>query len=118
MKRNVMLFIEDILSSITNIEEFSMNLSENEFLKSKKEQSAIERELEIIGESVKNIPESLKNKYPVVRWRGIAGFRDVLSHAYFGVIPEKIWIIIKDDIPILKKQILKIKKDLEKNEIS
>jgi len=118
MKRDLRLFIEDILKSIKNIKEFSKGLSEKEFLKSKMEQSAIERELEIIGESVKNIPESVKNKYPEVRWRGIAGFRDVLSHAYFGVISERIWDIIKKDLPILEKQILKIKKEVIKNETS
>ena len=114
MKRDIRLFIEDIINSIKNIEEFSKGLTQDEFLKDKLKQRAIERELGIIGEAVKNIPESLKNKYPEIRWRGIAGFRDILSHAYFGVIAERIWKIIKEDIQILEKQMLKIKKELEK----
>ena len=113
MKRDVNLFIEEIINSIKNVEEFSEKLSKDGFLKNKLKQRAIERELEIIGEAVKNIPESLRNKYPEIRWKGIAGFRDVLSHAYFGVIPEKIWAIIKDDIPILEKQMKKIKSELK-----
>ncbi|MFQ5532183.1 MAG: DUF86 domain-containing protein, partial [Candidatus Nanoarchaeia archaeon] len=48
-----------------------------------------------------------------VPWKEIAGFRDVLVHAYFGVILERVWNILKKDLPILKTQILKIKKDLE-----
>ena len=113
MKRDLNLFIEDIVNSIKNVEEFSKELSEEKFLKNKLVQRAIERELEIIGESVKNISESLKNKYPEVRWKGLAGFRDILTHAYFGIISERIWEIIKEDIPVLKKQILKIRKDIE-----
>ncbi|MEK6823620.1 MAG: DUF86 domain-containing protein [Nanoarchaeota archaeon] len=113
MKRDVNLFIEDIINSIKNVEEFSEKLSKNEFLKNKLKQRAIERELEIIGEAVKNIPESLRNKYPEIRWKGIAGFRDILSHAYFGIISERIWNIIQEDILIFKKQMLKIKIDLE-----
>ena len=104
MKRDVNLFIEDIINSIKNVEEFSEKLSKNEFLKNKLKQRAIERELEIIGEAVKNIPESLRNKYPEIRWKGIAGFRDILSHAYFGIISERIWNIIQEDILIFKNK--------------
>ena len=113
MKRDVNLFIEDIINSIKNVEEFSEKLSKDGFLKNKLKQRAIERELEIIGEAVKNIPESLRNKYPEIRWKGIAGFRDILSHTYFGIISERIWNIVQEDIIILKKQMLKIKIDLE-----
>ena len=74
-------------------------------------QRAIERELEIIGEAVKNIPESLKNKHQEVHWKGISGFRDILSHAHFGIIIDRIWGIIKNDLPIFKKQIERIKKE-------
>lgn len=113
MKRDVGLFIDDIIDSIKNIQEFSKGLSKDGFLKDRLKQRAIERELGIIGEAVKNIPESLKNKYSEVRWRGIAGFRDILNHAYFGIIPERIWDIIKKDIFVLEKQMLKIRKELE-----
>ena len=65
------------------------------------------RRLEIIGEAVKNIPNSFRNKYPEVPWRNIAGFRDILIHAYFGINLDRVWNIIKKDLPDLKKNIKK-----------
>ena len=60
----------------------------------------------------KNISESLKNKYKKVEWKEITGTRDKMIHHYFGVDLNIIWEIIKKDLPILEKQIKRIKKDL------
>ena len=109
MKRDIGLFIEDILKSIKNIEEFSKNLNREKFSKNNLRQSAIIRQLEIIGEAVKNIPLSFREKYPQIVWKDIAGFRDILSHAYFGVNLERVWNIIENDLPKLKEEINKIK---------
>ena len=111
MNRDVGLFIEDILKSIENIEEFSKNLDEEKFSKDNLRQSAIIRQLEIIGEAVKNIPDSFRKKYPKIAWKDIAGLRDILSHAYFGVSMDRVWNIIEKDLPILKKEIEKINID-------
>ncbi len=111
MKRDIGLFIEDILKSIKNIEEFSKNLNKEKFSKNNLRQSAIIRQLEIIGEAVKNIPNSFRGKYPKIAWKDIAGFRDILSHAYFGVNLERVWNIIENDLPKLKEEINKIKID-------
>ena len=109
MKRNVGLFIQDIIENIKDVESFSNGLTKEKFEKDKLKQSAIIRSLEIIGEAVKNIPDSFRKKYPIIPWRDIAGFRDVLSHAYFGVSMDRVWNIIEKDLPILKKNIEKIK---------
>ncbi len=109
MKRDVELFIEDILNSIKNIEEFSKNLDKDKFSKDNLRQSAIIRQLEIIGEAVKNIPTSFREKYPRIAWKDIAGFRDILSHAYFGVNLDRVWKIIERDLPKLKEEISRIK---------
>ncbi len=66
------------------------------------------RRLEIIGEAVKNVPEDFRTKYPDIPWRQIAGMRDVLIHAYFGVNLRRVWKVIKEEIPELKLKILKI----------
>ena len=108
MKRDIGLFIEDILNSITNIEEFSKNLDKDKFSKDNLRQSAIIRQLEIIGEAVKNIPNPFREKYPKIDWKDIAGFRDILSHAYFGVNLDRVWKIIESDLPKLKDEIIKI----------
>ena len=108
MKRDIMLFIQDIKESIQNIEDFSKNLDKENFSKNKLRQSAVIRQLEIIGEAVKNIPSSFKEDFPKIPWKEIAGFRDVLSHAYFGVNISRVWNIIEFDLPNLKQEIDKI----------
>lgn len=109
MKRDLNLFIEDIKNSIKNIGEFSKGLTLDKFSKNNLRQSAIIRQLEIMGEAVKNIPDSFKERYPNIPWRKIAGFRDILSHAYFGVNIERVWNIIEIDLPKLKEEINKLK---------
>lgn len=111
MRRDTNLFVQDILNSIKDIESFSKGLTKEKFSYDKLRQSAIIRQLEIIGEAAKNIPNSFREKYPNIPWRRIAGFRDVLSHAYFGVDIGRVWSIVEKDLPGLKKEIEKIKID-------
>lgn len=108
MKRDIGLFIEDILTSINYIEDFAKPLNKEKFSKDILRQSAIIRQLEVIGEAVKNIPDSFREKYPKIPWKDIAGFRDILSHAYFGVNADRVWNIIKINLPEFKKEIEKI----------
>ena len=105
MKRDVGLFIEDILESIKAIEEYSKGMNKKELELSRLKQNAIIREIEIIGEAVKNIPEHLKNKHKEIEWRKIAGMRDVIIHGYFRIDLGAVWNVIKKDLPILKKQL-------------
>ena len=106
------VFIEHMLDSISAIKEFSKNTSLNDLLSSRIKQSAIVREIEIIGEAAKNISENLKKTHKEVPWRDIIGTRDRMIHQYFGVDMEVVWNIVKRDIPTLEKQLVKIKKDL------
>jgi uncharacterized protein with HEPN domain len=109
MKRDINFFIQDILENIKDIESFSRGLTKEEFSKNKLKQNAIIRSLEVIGEAVKNIPDSFRKKHPEIPWKSIAGFRDVLTHVYFGVDIGRVWNIIKIDLSNLKKNIEKIK---------
>ncbi len=107
-KRDVRVLLEDVLESIEKIEEYTANVDEEEFYESTFVQDAVLRRLEIIGEAVKNIPDDFRAKYPDIPWRQIAGMRDILIHAYFGVNLRRVWKVIKEDIPELKLRILKI----------
>ena len=108
MKRNIVLFLEDILEAIRLMEEYTQDITFASFKKNVEKQDAIVRRIEIIGEATKNIPQSIRKKYTDVPWRDVAGMRDVLIHAYFGINVDKVWNVLKKDVPLLKKQIQKI----------
>lgn len=105
------IFVKHILGSIWHIEKFSKNLSKDEFLKDRLKQSAVIRELEIIGEASKNLSTKFRKDNNTIEWNLIAGFRDKLIHHYFGINLERVWNIIELDLPNLKKEIGKIKLD-------
>ena len=64
---------------------------------------AVIRNLEIIGEAAKNIPEHIRSSYPKVEWRKVSGLRDILIHTYFSIDNVILWDIIKMKIPELLK---------------
>ena len=113
MNPNDVTYIKHILDAINDIESSIKGLSKEKFQKSKDIRDACVRRLEIIGEAVKNISQETKAKYPLIEWKKIAGTRDMIIHSYFNVDLDVIWGIIKKDIFVLEKQMLKIKRELE-----
>lgn len=114
MKKDPIIFIKHILESIKNIESFIDEVSKDSFFKNKEKQSAVIRQLEIIGEATKNIPLNFRRKYPMIEWNNIAGLRNKLIHHYFGVVLRRVWKVVKEDTPKLKKDINNILLDYSK----
>lgn len=109
-KRNPRIFLEHILESIGEIENNVGKMSEGKFSRSITIQDATVCRLEIIGEAVRNLPDSFRKEHVKIPWKKIAGLRDILIHEYFGVDMGLVWKIAHKDLPKLKKQITNILK--------
>jgi uncharacterized protein with HEPN domain len=96
------------LQEIEYLNQVSLGLTFERFAEDQTLKRAFVRSLEIIGEAVKNIPEAVKQKYPDVAWRKIAGMRDKLIHFYFGVNYQLVWSVLHSELPILKEQLHRI----------
>jgi len=112
MKRDDSVYLNHILDSIHQIEEYTEGLNKKEFLAKRLVQDGTIRQIEIIGEATKNVSEPLKERYSHIPWKEVAGMRDKLIHNYFGVDIDAVWDVVKKDIPVLKVEILTIMENL------
>jgi len=113
VKREYKLFVQDIADCIEKVNEFVGGMTFEEFSRDDKTISAVVRKLEIIGEATKNLPKSLRAKHPEVPWKDMAGMRDKIIHAYFGLNLQIVWKVVKERLPELKPLVKKVLKELE-----
>jgi uncharacterized protein with HEPN domain len=69
---------------------------------------AVVRNLAIVGEAVKHVPEPMRLRYPAIDWRKIGGLRDILVHEYFGIDEEILWDIVQSQVPALVELVERI----------
>jgi uncharacterized protein with HEPN domain len=84
-----------------------------DFIRDERTYDAVVRNLQIIGEVVKNLPMEFRDKYKQIEWRKIAGLRDILAHAYFSVEDEILWDVVENKVSILIEQIREILLELK-----
>lgn len=113
MNREFLDFLEDILDGMNKAEALLEGVSFSQFEADFRINFAVIRALEIIGEAAKRLPEDLRQRYPDIPWKGMAGMRDRIIHGYDNVDLQIVWDVVKRDIPQIKPKVELILKEYE-----
>lgn len=98
-------YLIHILQEIDYLVTSSAGMTLQDFCEDETRKRAFIRSLEIMGEAVKNVPDSIKQEYPEIPWRKIAAMRDKLIHFYFGVDYNLVWSVVQNELPLLRTHI-------------
>jgi uncharacterized protein with HEPN domain len=105
MPRDFEVYLEDIRHALTKIQRYTAGMTRNGLAEDSKTLDAVIRNLEIIGEAAKMIPEPIRAEYPNVEWKKISGLRDILAHHYFEVDLDIVWDIVQNKLPELERDL-------------
>jgi uncharacterized protein with HEPN domain len=111
-ERDNLDYLNDILERLQRIRSFAQE-GKTAFLESVMMQDAIIRNFEVMGEATKRLTAELRQHYPQVPWKKMAGFRDVLIHNYGEIRLDAVWSAIETELPPLEIQLLEILQELE-----
>jgi uncharacterized protein with HEPN domain len=99
---------QDILETIAYLEGSTNGVSLEAFEANPEKLFAVVKAIEIIGETVKKIPNETRSQYPQIPWKDIARIRDVLVHNYWRIDSRVVWSTVQDGIPLLKPTITEL----------
>ena len=108
MKRDDSVYLRHILDAMARLSGYLNGVDEAAFLAQPLLQDGAIRQIEVMGEAVKNLSSPLRAQFPHIPWQDIAGMRDKLIHQYFGVDLEKVWLTAVRDVPALEPEIAKV----------
>jgi len=108
MPRDFKLYIEDVADAIAKIQRYTAGLSFQQFAGDEKTLDAVVRNLEVIGEAIKKVPDEIRLKEPAIDWKKITELRNILIHEYFGIDVEIIWDVIQNKLPSLDQSIRRL----------
>ena len=111
MEKDDTVYLQHVLDAINTVQEYLLGVDEEKFKATRLLQDGVIRQIEIVGEAVRHISKDMRKTYPEIPWQDIAGMRDKLIHDYFGVDIEKVWDTAREDLPVLKEQVVRILKD-------
>jgi uncharacterized protein with HEPN domain len=101
MSRDYKPYLDDIRLACEKVIRYSNGMTLEQFLADERTFDAVMRNLAIIGEAVKQIPQDIRDRAPDVEWRKIARFRDVVIHHYFGIDEQIVWDVVQTKVPEL-----------------
>jgi uncharacterized protein with HEPN domain len=108
VSRDPLLFLEDIEKSCEKVVQYTDGRSKDQVFEDDVRTDAVLLNLHIIGEAVKKLPNDLRERYPDVAWREIAGLRDVIAHTYFALDTDILWDAVEREVPALLDAVRKI----------
>lgn len=111
MPRDYRLQIDDILAAVARIRAYTQGMTYDAFAADIRTQDAVVRNLEIIGEAARTLPEDVKQRTAAVEWRKIIGLRNMLIHEYFGISLPIIWDVIANKLGGLEAACSEIAKE-------
>lgn len=106
-------YVDDMILATEKIERFVEGLNRDEFVDDEKTADAVLRNLEVIGEASKLLPEEFREDHPDVPWSAMAGMRDKLIHGYATVDLDIVWTTITEALPELGDQLTALKADID-----
>jgi uncharacterized protein with HEPN domain len=101
MSRDWQLYLDDMVAACEKILRFTAGMTRAEFFDDEKTHDAVVRNIQIAGEAAKNIPAEVRQTMPGIEWKKIAGMRDLIVHAYFGIDPDILWLAVETKVPEL-----------------
>jgi uncharacterized protein with HEPN domain len=108
VSRDPLLFLEDIEKSCEKVVQYTKGRSKDQVFEDDIRAEAVLLNLHIIGEAVKKLPGDLRERYPDVAWREIAGLRDFIAHTYFALDSDILWDAVERDVPTLLDAVRRI----------
>jgi len=101
VSRDWRLYLDDMREACRKVLRYTEGLDLEGLRGDEKTYDAVVRNLEIIGEAAKNIPDSVRGRAPGIEWRKVAGLRDVIAHGYFGIDNAVLWDVVRNKVPVL-----------------
>ena len=102
MSRDVRLYLEDILTACAKIQRYTAGLSREQFLRDERTYDAVVRNLLVIGEAAKRLPDEIRSFRSDIDWKKIGAMRDILVHVYHGIDDDVLWSVTSGKIPELQ----------------
>jgi uncharacterized protein with HEPN domain len=115
-KRSYLNSLQDMIDHALKAEAFIRDKTIDDLMQDEVLLFAVARALEVIGEASKQVPASIKDQYPQVPWRSIAGMRDKIIHQYFGIDAEVLWATVKDDLPNMRLEVSNMLQEIKRKE--
>lgn len=105
MSRETRLYLEDMLEACRRVTSYTTGMTFEQFRADQRTCDAVARNLEILGEAAKRVPEDVRKQLPAIDWRESCAFRDVLAHAYFGIDERIVWDVVTLRAPSIAREL-------------